>query len=98
VKGRTVFRHTVSNAAQVLAVLRKRRHVLALGGHVHASERLEYEVDGLRTRFHQSAAIVGPSGAAGLAFPSGITVYTVRGGEIDVGRFVPLGIVEKHTP
>lgn len=98
VNGRTVFRHTVSNAAEVLAVLRKRRHVLGLGGHVHASERLEYEIEGLRTRFHQSAAVVGPSGAAGLRFPSGITVYTVRGGEIDGGRFVPLGIAEKHTP
>lgn len=98
VKGRTVFRHTVSNAAEVLAVLRKRRHVLALGGHFHAGERLEYEIDGLRTRFHQSAAVVGPSRAAGLSFPSGITVYTVRGGEIDGGRFIPLGIAEKHTP
>jgi hypothetical protein len=95
VKGRTVFRHTVSNAAQVLAVLRKRRHVLALGGHLHAAERLEYEIDGLRTRFHLSAAVVGPSGAAGLRFPSGITLYTVRGGEIDGGRFIPLGAVER---
>jgi hypothetical protein len=98
VKGRTVFRHTVSNAAEVLAVLRKRRHVLALGGHVHAAERLEYELDGLRTRFHQSAAIVAPSEAAGLRFPSGITLYTVRAGEIDGGRFVPLGAMERRTP
>jgi hypothetical protein len=29
-----VFRRTVSNAAEVLAVLRKRRHVLALAGAV----------------------------------------------------------------
>jgi calcineurin-like phosphoesterase family protein len=94
VKGRTVFRHTVSNAAEVLAVLRKRRHVLALGGHLHAAERVEYEIDGLRTRFHLSAAVVGPSEAAGLRFPSGITLYTVRGGEIDGGRFVPLGVAE----
>jgi 3',5'-cyclic AMP phosphodiesterase CpdA len=92
VKGRTVFRHTVSNAAVVLAVLRKRRHVLALGGHLHAAERVEYEVEGVRTRFHQSAAVVAPSGAAGLRFPSGLTVYTVRAGEIDDGRFVPLGL------
>jgi hypothetical protein len=98
VNGRTVFRHTVSNAAEVLAVLRKRRHVLALGGHVHAAERVEYEIDGLRTRFHQSAAIVAPSEAAGLRFPSGITLYTVRGGEIDGGRFVPLGAAERRTP
>jgi calcineurin-like phosphoesterase family protein len=94
VKGRTVFRHTVSNAAEVLAVLRKRRHVLALGGHLHAAERVEYEIDGLRTRFHLSAAVVAPSEVAGLRFPSGITLYTVRGGEIDGGRFVPLGVAE----
>lgn len=98
VNGRTVFRHTVSNAGDVLAVMRRRRHVLALGGHLHAAERFEYEIDGLRTRFHQSAAVVGPSRMAGLHFPSGVTVYTVRGGEIDGGRFVPLDVVEGRTP
>jgi hypothetical protein len=98
VDGRTVFRHSVSNVREVLAVLRRRRHVLALGGHVHAGERLEYEIDGVRTRFHQSAAIVGPSGGGGLRFPSGITVYTVRDGAIDDGRFVPLGAAERATP
>ena len=92
VKGRTVFRHTVSNAAEVLAVLRTRQHVLALGGHLHAAERLAYEIEGMRTRFHLSAAVVGPSKTAGLRFPSGITLYTVRSGEIDDGRFIPLGI------
>jgi hypothetical protein len=97
VKGRTVFRHTVSNAADVLALLRKRRHVLALGGHLHAAEHLEYEIDGVRTRFHQGAAVIGPSRAGGLQFPSGVTVYTVRAGEIDAGRFVPLGIPESRS-
>lgn len=92
VRGRTVFRHTVSNAGDVLAVLRRRRHVLALGGHVHAAERIAYEVDGLRTRFHQSAAVVAPSSVAGLRFTSGVTVYRVRDGVIDDGRFVPLGV------
>jgi hypothetical protein len=55
-------------------------------------------IDGLRTRFHQGAAIVGPSAAAGLRFPSGITVYTVRNGEIDNGRFVRLGAQEAVAP
>ena len=41
------IRHTVSNAGDVLAVLRKRRHVLALGGHMHATERIEYEMAGV---------------------------------------------------
>jgi hypothetical protein len=98
VGGRTVFRHSVSNVREALAVLRQRRHVLALGGHVHAGERLEYEIDGVRTRFHQSAAIVAPSNAGGLRFPSGVTVYTVRNGEIDDGRFMPLGAPERVAP
>jgi 3',5'-cyclic AMP phosphodiesterase CpdA len=98
VKGKTVFRHTVSNAGEVLAVLRKRRHVLALGGHFHAAEQVVYEIDGLRTRFNLAGAIIGPSNSAGLRFPSGITLYTVRDGVIDEGRFIPLGLAERVTP
>lgn len=92
VGGKTVFRHIVSNAREVLAVLRQRRHVLALGGHVHVGERIVYEMNGLQTRFNQSAAIVGPSAGGGMQFTSGLTLYTVRNGEIDAGRFVPLGL------
>ncbi len=91
VKGKAMFRHTVANAGEVLAVLRTHRHVLALGAHIHAAERIVFEIEGVRTRFEQSAAVVAPSGAASMRFPSGITVYTVRGGEIDAGRFLPLG-------
>ena len=98
VKGKTLFRHTVSNAAEVLAVLRKRRHVLALGGHFHAAEQVVYEIDGQRTRFNLAAAIVGPSNSAGLRFPSGITLYTVRDGVIDEGRFISLGLADPPTP
>jgi predicted MPP superfamily phosphohydrolase len=98
VNGKTVFRHTVSNAPEVLAVLRKRRHVLALGGHIHAVEHLEFETNGLHTRFNQSSAIVGPTDVAGMRFPSGITLYTVRDGEIDAGRFIPLGLPEAKIP
>lgn len=92
VNGRTTFRHTVSNAGDVLAVLRKHRHVLALGGHIHAGERIEYEVNGLRTRFNQAPAIIGPRSSAGMQFPSGFTLYTVRNRVIDEGRFIPLGL------
>ena len=95
VNGKTAFRHTVSNAGAVLAVLRKHRHELALGGHVHAGERIVYEVDGLKTRFNQTPAIVGPSTGAGMQFVSGFTLYTVRKGVIDAGRFIPLGIEAK---
>ena len=88
VGGTTVFRHVVANVAEVLAVLRARPHVLALGAHVHAGEKIAYEIGGVRTRFEQSPAVVGPSEIGPLTFPSGFTVYTVRGGVIDGGRFV----------
>ena len=95
VNGKTIFRHVVSNAKAVLAVLRTRPHVLALGGHVHAGERIVYDIDGVKTRFHQTPAIVGAGNGAGLPFVSGFTVYTVRNGVIDDGRMVPLGIDKK---
>ena len=90
IDGKTTFRHTVSNAADVLSVLATRRHELALGGHIHIVERLEYEREGQRTRFVTSAATVAPVKSAGRTFPSGFTVYTVRNGVIDSGRFVRL--------
>jgi len=90
VNGKTVYRHTVSNAGDVLAVLRKHRYVLALGGHLHATERIEYEMTGVRTRFNQVSAVVGPSRGAGLESISGVTLYRVKNGEIDAGRFIPL--------
>ena len=90
VKGKTVFRHSVSNAGDVLAVLRKHRHVLALGGHMHATERIEYEMTGGKTRFNQVSAVVGNARGAGLESISGVTLYRVKNGEIDAGRFIPL--------
>jgi 3',5'-cyclic AMP phosphodiesterase CpdA len=90
VKGKTVYRHTVSNAGEALAVLRKRRHVLALGGHMHATERIEYEIAGVKTRFNQNSATIGGPRSAGLQFVSGVTLYRVKNGVIDAGRFIPL--------
>jgi predicted MPP superfamily phosphohydrolase len=90
IDGKTAFRHTVQNAAAVLAILRKRRHVLALGGHIHGTEKIEYEIAGVKTRFNQiSATIAGPRGA-GLQFISGVMLYRAKNGEIDAGTFVPL--------
>jgi hypothetical protein len=66
--------------------------VLALGGHNHRSEQIVYEVEGLKTRFNQTAAIVGSGTGGGMQFVSGFTLYTVRDGVIDAGRFIPLGI------
>jgi hypothetical protein len=90
VRGKTVFRHLVSNAADVLAVLRARPHVLALGAHVHAGEKIALEIGGVRTRFEQSPAVIGASRVGPLTFQSGFTLYTVRKGTIDGGQFVPL--------
>jgi hypothetical protein len=90
VGGKTSFRHTVSNAGEVLQILRGHRYPLALGGHVHIRETLEYALGGPSTRFEQAAAVVGPSEGAGLHFSSGITVYRVHDGEIGPGQFVPL--------
>jgi 3',5'-cyclic AMP phosphodiesterase CpdA len=86
----TAFRHTVSNAAEVIAALKDHPYPLALGGHIHMRESIEYVIEGRRIRFHQAAAVVGPTDVAGLTMPSGITLYRVRAGEIDDGTFVPL--------
>jgi 3',5'-cyclic AMP phosphodiesterase CpdA len=90
VNGRTHYRHLVSNALDVLTVLRTRPHVMALGGHLHVRETLFYETEGVRTLFAQSAATVAPTPMAPLIFRSGVTLYAVRNGTIDAGRFVPL--------
>ena len=92
VNGKSFFRHVVWNNRQVIDLLDGRPYPLALGAHIHAAERLVYETAGRRIRFEQSAAIVGPSQMGTLTFPSGFTLYTVRNGEIDAGRFIPLGM------
>jgi len=81
----------VANAGDVLAVLRTRQHVLALGGHVHGTEHIEYEIAGVKTRFNQIAAVIAPPRGAGLQFISGVALYHVKNGVIDAGQFVPLG-------
>ncbi|MGQ0650247.1 MAG: metallophosphoesterase [Gemmatimonadaceae bacterium] len=90
VHGKSRFRHTVSNAAEVIARIKGHPYPLALGGHMHVREQLRYA--GVPTRFFQTGAVVGPSTGAGLAFPSGITVYRVQQRGIDDGTFVPLGL------
>lgn len=67
-----------------------RPHVLALGGHLHGTERITFETDGVQTRFNQISAVIGPPTGAGLTFVSGVTLYRMRAGEIDAGRFIRL--------
>jgi Icc protein len=86
VRGKTNFRHAVSNAGDVIARITGHPYDLALGGHMHVREQLRYE--GTPIRFFQTAAVVGPSEAAGLKLSSGITIYHVKGGKIDDGRFL----------
>jgi 3',5'-cyclic AMP phosphodiesterase CpdA len=98
VHGKTVFRHVVSNAAEVLTVLRTRQHVLALGAHIHAGEKISYEIAGVKTRFEQSPAVIAPTQIGPLTFPSGFTLYTVRKGVIDAGKFIPLVMPPAAAP
>ena len=88
VDGRTVFRHTVSNLKDVLPILQPRDWTLALGGHFHTRETIRY-ASAVQTRFHQAAAVVGPTDDTVPAI-SGVTLYRVKSRVIDDGEFIPL--------
>ena len=91
VKGKDVLRHVVSNLPELLAVVGPRPFPLALGGHNHARERLEFGTQGRNPiRFEQTGAVVGPAGMPWLPMASGVTIYTIRGGRISEGTFVRL--------
>ena len=44
VNGRTTFRHTVSNAREVIAAIDTHPFGLAFAGHVHIGERIAFEL------------------------------------------------------
>jgi 3',5'-cyclic AMP phosphodiesterase CpdA len=88
VGGRTVFRHVVSNFKDVLALLQPRGWALALGGHLHTRETIQYG-SAVTTRFHQAAAVVGPTANTVPAISS-ITLYRVTNRVIDDGEVIPL--------
>jgi 3',5'-cyclic AMP phosphodiesterase CpdA len=88
--GITKDRHTVANVLEVRKAMDGHRWVLALGGHMHAAEKLVFQTEGGLTRFEQVSAVVGSWDNGELVAPSGITLYTVRDGVIDAGRFVHL--------
>lgn len=91
VDGKPAYRHVVSNAQEVLRKLEGRNYTLALGGHVHAREEMVFGEARFRTRFHQTAAVVGPTGDDyGMELVSGVTLYTVRDGVVDDGEFILL--------
>ena len=91
VNGKAQFRHTVSNAKEILAAVGMSRYAIALAGHMHVREQLRFA--GIPLRFYQTAAVVGNGGSGLLPFPSGITVYRVTNGVVDDGTFLPLGLV-----
>lgn len=91
VKGKLLFRHVVSNLGEVLAVIGDRPFPVALGGHNHARERLEWSTEGrVPIRFEQTGAVVGPSSGGALRMASGVTVFSIRNGKISEGTFVRL--------
>jgi calcineurin-like phosphoesterase family protein/SdrD B-like protein len=82
------YRHVVSNAAEVVAILSTHNYPLALAGHHHLQQK--FTMEGVQTRFEQTAAVIGPSDEGGLNHPSGVTLYHVVNGVIDEGRFIRL--------
>lgn len=86
--GVKIFRHVVANTDDVMNVFKNNFYTLALAGHYHAAQ--QFTIENIKTRFHQTGAIVGPSGIANVILPSGFTVYTVENGKIDTGKFVEI--------
>ena len=86
--GTLQYRHVVSNAQEVLAILSPHNYPLALAGHHHMQQK--FTMEGVQTRFEQTAAVIGPSDGGGLDHPSGVTLYHVVNGVIDEGRFIHL--------
>ena len=82
------YRHIVSNAQDVLALMRDHNYPLALAGHYHFQQK--FSLEGFQTRFEQTAAVVGPSEEGIVTMPSGVTVYRVKEGKIDEGKFIRL--------
>ncbi len=92
------FRHTVHNAQAVLAILGDRLEI-ALGGHIHRSERLRFETAAGTRRFFQTAAVTGPATGHGpLGHRSGVTQYRVSDGRVDDGTFIPLDANAARAP
>ena len=84
------YRHLVSNTAELLEAIAPHRLEIALGGHLHTSERIVVDTAAGRLRFHQTVAVVGSSDAPGFQFVSGVTLYSVENGIVDDGTFIPL--------
>lgn len=87
-KGGKQLRHVVSNAQDVFRILEGHNYPLALAGHYHFQQR--FTMEGVPTRFEQTAAVVAPSREGVFRMPSGVTLYKVKDGKIDGGTFIRL--------
>ncbi len=72
-KGTTQFSHVVSNALEVLAMLKGHNFPLALAGHYHYEQK--FALQGLNTRFEQTGAVIAPSSIGPITMPSGYFIY-----------------------
>lgn len=89
-KGVLQFRHTVSNAHELISILTKYNYPMSLSGHYHARQVFWYESEGQKIRYEQTSAVVGPAEEGGIKIPSGVTLYSVKDGKISEGQFIPL--------
>jgi predicted MPP superfamily phosphohydrolase len=88
--GKLHYRHVVSNAQELLAILQTHPYPISLAGHFHARQVFYFESTGQKTRFEQAAAVIGNGGEGSVEMRSGITLYTVKNGQISEGKFIPL--------
>ena len=88
--GKLHFRHVVSNAQELLVILQTHPYPISLAGHFHARQVFTFESTGQKTRFEQAAAVVGNGGEGYIEMRSGITLYTVKDGQVSEGKFIPL--------
>ncbi len=88
--GKQQFRHTVSNAHEVLALFKDHNYPLNLTGHYHFRQAFWYESMGQKIRFEQTAAVVGDTEEGDIKLPSGVTLYTVKNGVVSEGKFIKL--------
>jgi hypothetical protein len=74
----------------LLEILQTHPYPISLAGHFHSRQVFSFESTGQKTRFEQAAAVVGNGGEGSIVMRSGITLYTVKDGQISEGEFIPL--------
>ncbi len=84
------FRHVVSNAHELVDLISAHPYPVALSGHYHVRQLFWLETEGQKTRFEQTAAVVESVKDGNQTMPSGVTLYTVKDGKIDEGKFIRL--------